>query len=266
MLSRPVQAQIGPPPASLDGVDVRIPVAGEGFVAGWFARGAPGRGAVLLLHGVRSNRTQMLKRAIHLHDLGMAVLLIDLASHGESSGDRITFGARESRGVQAALDHLQAALPGERIGVIGVSLGAASFVLAQPRVRPSAVVLESMFPTIEEAVQDRLSMRLGVLGASLEPLLLWQLPLRTGVEPRALRPIEHVARIGAPVLIAAGTLDERTHWAETRRLYAAARAPKQLWAVQGAAHVDLCAFDPAGYWQHVLPFLERHLVADAVSR
>jgi len=42
------------------------------------------------------------------------------------------------------------------VGVIGVSLGAASLVLAKPDPAPSAVVLESMYPTIEEAVSNRL--------------------------------------------------------------------------------------------------------------
>jgi len=105
------------------------------------------RGSVLLLHGLRSDRLQMLARARFLTAAGYFVLLIDLPAHGESSGDRITFGMREGKGVEAALDYLRQRFPRDRIGVIGVSLGAASLVLSHPARPPDAVVLESMYPT-----------------------------------------------------------------------------------------------------------------------
>lgn len=46
---------------------------------------------------------------------------------------------------------------------------------------------------------------------------------------------------------------------ETRRLFAAARAPKTLWIVAGAAHVDLHHFAPAEYERRVGGFLNHHL-------
>ena len=51
--------------------------------------------------------------------------------------------------MRAALAFLERNQPGEPVGMIGVSLGAASLVLAKPDPAPSAVVLESMYPTIE---------------------------------------------------------------------------------------------------------------------
>ena len=259
VLSRPATRAIGPPPADLHARSVRIPSGSEEFVAGWFAATTAKTGAVLLLHGVRSDRTQMLGRARALHRQGYTVLMIDLPAHGESTGDRITFGAKESAGVIAALTFLREKAPGERIGVIGVSLGAASTVLAKIESPPQAVVVESMYPTIEEAVADRLAMRLGPFGATLAPLLLWQLPARTGVKPEQLRPIERIASLGAPVLVASGSEDQHTTWAETERLFHSALAPKELWRVEGAAHVDLYAYNPSDYERKVLTFLNKHL-------
>lgn len=259
VLTRPAMVVIGPPPADFDAIPVSIPSASEEFVAGWFAKSTLKSGAVLLLHGVRANRMQMLRRARALHRLGYTVLMIDLPAHGESTGRRITFGAKESAGVTAALAFLRENAPGERIGVIGVSLGAASTVLAKFDSPPQAVVLESMYPTIEEAVADRLAMRLGSVGASLAPLLLWQLPARTGVNPEDLRPIKHIATLGAPVLVVSGSEDQHTTWAETERLFESALAPKVLWRVEGAAHVDLYAYNPADYERKVFTFLNNHL-------
>ncbi|MBI4696108.1 MAG: hypothetical protein HY749_19025 [Gammaproteobacteria bacterium] len=78
-----------------------------------------------LLHGVRSDRRAMLGRARFLPAAGCAVLLVGLQAHGESRGERITFGVREAAGVAPALTWLRRELPGERVGMSGVSRGAA---------------------------------------------------------------------------------------------------------------------------------------------
>lgn len=259
MLSRPVRGGAGQAPADLQAAPVALPVPQHGTVHGWLVRGTPGKGVVLLLHGVRSNRTQMIGRARFLRAAGYSSLLIDLPAHGESSGERITFGMREAAGVKAALDYLRQSLPGEPVGVIGVSLGGASLVFAQARPAPRAVVLESVYSTLAEAVANRLSMRLGASGEYLAPLLLWQLPLRLDFSADKLKPIEGLAGLGAPLLIASGSLDQQTPMAETRRLFNAAPAPKQLWEVQGAAHEDLHAYNSVEYERRILAFFERTL-------
>lgn len=259
LLTRPASRRVGAAPADLPTRVVEIPVVSGERVFGWWVPGDPGKGAVLLLHGIRSDRSSLVGRARFLHRAGYSVLMLDLPAHGESDGSRITFGALEAEGVAVAVQFLRRERPGERVGVIGSSLGAASVVLARLSPRPDAVVLEAMYPTIEEALANRLTQRLGAWSAVLVTPLLWQLPLRTGVRPDQLRPIERLGRLGAPVLIASGSDDRHTTWAETERLFAAAAAHKELWRVDGAAHEDLHAFHPERYEEVVLNFLGRFL-------
>ena len=259
VLSQPALRCVGAPPQGMSLQTVTIVTTHGGVVSGWMAPGEKGMGAVLLLHGVRSDRTQMLARARFLQRQGYAVLLIDLPAHGESVAAHITYGVNESQGVGVALDFLARSFPNERIGMIGVSLGAASAVLSSPVKPPDAMVLESMFPTIDEAVSNRLRHYLGPAGGWLTPLLLWQMPLRLGISTQQLRPIDALAAMRTPVLIASGDMDRSTTLAETHRLYAAAREPKELWIVQGAGHVDLEAFDPATYEKTISTFLANHL-------
>ena len=259
LLSRPFRSAIGTLPPDLPAAAVQIPYADRERLSGWQSRGNAGAGAILLLHGVRSDRRQMIGRARFLHRLGYSVLLIDLPAHGESTGDRITFGAREAEGVKAALAHLRHEMPSEPIGVIGVSLGAAAFALGEPDAQVRAVILESMYPTVDEAVRNRLTTYLGPAGGLLSPLLLWQLPLRAGVSATRLRPIERVGGIGAAVFIISGAADRSTTADESRQLFRMAVEPKQLWIVDGAAHVDLHALAQREYEQKVGTFLARHL-------
>lgn len=263
VLCHPARRAVGDAPSDLKAHSLSLPYGEGQTLTAWLLPGQPGQGAVLLLHGVRADRRDMLGRARFLNRLGHAVLLPDLPAHGESSGEQITYGVREAEGVRAALAYLRHELPSEKLGVIGVSLGAASFVLAQVQPAPSAVVLESMFPSITEAVTDRLRLHLGAAGPALAPLLLWQLPLRLSVSPSQLQPLAEMATLHAPVLILAGTADQHTPLAETLRIFEAAAAPKDLWLVQDAAHVDLHAIAPQEYEARIGAFLARHLHAHA---
>lgn len=259
LLTRPVRQPIGPPPAGLQAEAVQVHDAQGRRLAGWFLPGRVDGGAVLLLHGVRGNRLQMLARARWLQREGFAALLVDLPAHGESDGERISFGRHESAGADAALAWLRQRLPDEQVGAIGVSLGGASLLFAQRQPELAALVLESVYPTITDAVQDRLEMRLGHPGRWLAPLLLVQLPLRLGITTDELRPIAAISDVRAPLLVASGTEDLHTRWAETEALFAAAPRPKSLWAVQGAAHVDLHGFDADAYQARVGPWLAAQL-------
>jgi len=258
MLTRPARAQAPAVPPGLQARAVTIPVPG-GTVAGWLAAGEPGQGAVLLLHGVRSSRLQMVGRAKFLQAAGYTALLIDLPAHGESTGDRITFGATESAAIRATLGYLQLSAPEERVAVVGVSLGAASLVLGGALPVPAAVVLESMHPSLREAVANRLELRLGPPGRLLAGPLLWQLPLRLGLSEHDLRPIDRIAALAVPIAVASGTRDRHTTWPQTMRLFEAAAAPKELWPFEGAAHVDLHRYAPDLYEERLLAFLAKHL-------
>jgi fermentation-respiration switch protein FrsA (DUF1100 family) len=186
-------------------------------------------------------------------------LLIDFQAHGENRGSRITFGDLESRDVTAALQYLHHKLPDEPVAVIGASLGAAAFVLAEDRPPVAAVVLEQMYPTIQQAVAGRARQYLGPLGPVFAPLLMAQMQSRLEIPANRLRPIERMAQLGAPVLIVNGTQDRYTSIEDARALFAAASDPKELWAVQGAGHVNLYAFAKAQYEQRVGEFLARYL-------
>jgi len=65
--------------------------------------------------------------------------------------------------------------------------------------------------------------------------------------------------IGAPVLILGGTVDRHTSIEEARSLFEAAAAPKDFWAVEGAAHVNLHRFAKGEYERRLSSFLETYM-------
>lgn len=258
-LSAPARAAVGGLPPDLNGRAVEFGSASGATLRGWLLPGRRGAGAVVLMHGVRGSRLNMVSRARFLSAAGYTVLLFDFQAHGESTGERITTGYLESRDARAAVDFVRAAAPGERVGVVGVSMGGAAALLAEPPLDAQAFVLEMVYPTIEQAIDDRLRLNLGPWAVIFRPLLTAQLRLRLGISPEDLHPIDHVGRVAAPKLFIAGAEDRHTTLEESRRLFDAAGEPKEFWAVEGAHHQDLHALKGREYEGRVLSFLEKHL-------
>ena len=259
VLTAPVRQSIGDAPAELAVRKVQFGSRSGATIQGWFIPGRKNAGAIVLMHGVRANRLSMLDRARFLSKDGFAVLLFDFQAHGESSGEHITFGYLESRDAQAAVDFMRNNAPGEKIGVIGVSMGGAATLLASPPLDVDAIVLEMVYPTINQAVSNRLTMRVGAWGTVLTPLLLWQLKPRLGVSADALMPIEKVGSITIPKLFIVGAQDQHTTLEESEQMFAAAAEPKELWIVEGAKHTDLHSEKTQEYEQRVLGFFEARL-------
>jgi fermentation-respiration switch protein FrsA (DUF1100 family) len=62
-----------------------------------------------------------------------------------------------------------------------------------------------------------------------------------------------------PVLIVGGTRDAYTTPDDTRQLFAAAKDPKELWLIEGAAHQDFARAVPDAYRERILAFFARTL-------
>jgi uncharacterized protein len=258
-LSRPVNHTVVPFPAYLNGRDVEFESGSGSKLRGWLIPGRKGAGAVALLHGFRGDRRQMLGRASFLSRAGYSVLLFDFQAHGESPGKQVTIGYLESRDARASVEFVKKNCPGEKIGVIGVSMGGAAAVLADPPLEVDAMALEMVYPDIERATADRMESRLGGWSRGLSALLLMQLPLRAGIGKADLRPIDRVGAIKVPKLFIAGAKDRHTKLDESRQLFAAAGEPKEFWVVEEAAHVDVHQIVKEEYERRILDFFEKRL-------
>lgn len=259
LLTAPAPSAVATLSADFAVQSIQIPASDGGIVHGWLSHGHPGGGVVLLVHSMRSNRLEMLGRARFLRNQGYSVLFIDLYAHGETAGDSISFGLHESDSVVVSVNYLHRAFPQERIGAIGASLGAAAIVLAKQNLKLDAVVLESLHPTIEEAVENRLKLHLGEYGAMLMPVILAQLSFQLDTATDQLSPIHKIDQLHSPVLFIAGTRDAHTTQSETERLFAAARNPKELWVVPGAGHFNMHAYAGREYEHRVSAFLAHYL-------
>ncbi len=250
-LSAPAVSSVGPLPG--DAPFEQVEFAGT---AGWYLRGRNENSCVLLLHGIRSDRREMLPLSRLLFDTGYSSLLIDLQAHGESPGQAITFGVRESAGARNAVRYLRQHRGCKRVVAVGRSLGGAAALLGPAPLDVEGYVLESVYPGIQAAVHNRLRTRLGPMGAVVAPLLYWQIPLRLDIGLEELQPAKAVRRVRAPVMIMNGTEDQRTTRQDTELIYANIPGQKSIIWFEGAGHANLFEFDKEKYQKVVLGFLQ----------
>jgi uncharacterized protein len=250
---------VGRPPLDLQASNITYASGAGVLIHGWLVPGKPKQGVVLLLHAVRGDRRDMISRAEFLRKRGYAVLMIDFQSHGENRGHRITYGDLESRDVTGAIQYLHHKLPGEKVAVLGVQMGADAFVLSEDRPPVDAVVLEQMYPTINRAIASRVRNNIGPLAPLFSWLVMVEMQSQNEIPPNRLSAIDRISRIGAPVLIINGTDDHHTTIDEARAELAAATAPKELWAIEGAGHVNLHEFAKDEYERRVGDFIARYL-------
>ena len=258
-LIAPAPRTIGPPQSRLSCEDFALDAA-TGVVRGWHARRPDAKAVAVLLHGLRGDRRQMLSRAEWLHRIGFACVLPDLPAHGESDGGVITFGPAEADAARAAIAFAREQHPGLPVAVIGYSLGGAAAVLAcaepdAPTI--DALVIEAVFPTLEDAIDNRMRSQFGGLASVVGTPLKWQLRPRLGFGVGDVRPAAVIDRVGCPVLVISGEDDPYTTAANSRTLFEAAAEPKSLWLVPGLGHADPESFDRRGYRKRVGRFLER---------
>ncbi len=232
--------------------------ASGSLIHGWWVPGAERGGAVVLLHGIKGNRLDMVGRAEFLNRAGYAVLLFDFQAHGESPGHQVTLGYLEARDAAAAVNYAQGRRPGESVSVIGVSLGGAAALLGPEPLPVRALVLEAVYPRIQDAVINRMSVRIGPLAHLLAPLLFVQFPYRAGITVGDLAPLDRIKAVTTPVFVIAGSEDHHTTLRDSQALFEAAAGPKEMWVIPGAGHQNFAAYSPQEYQARVLAFLGKY--------
>lgn len=223
---------------------------------GWYVPGQ-NDATVILCHGFARDRSELLPEASWLAERGYGVLLFDLRAQGASDGAHIGLGYLEAQDVRAAVDLVLGWSQGERIGVIGYSMGAAAAIRAAAAdTRIQAVIAVSPFG----APRDLLNQRLAAVPL-LAPLTVWWGERMTGLRPEDLRPTDDVAALAPrPILIMQAEADDVIPRDSGQRLYQAAGEPKTLWSVPGVAHVDFRQAVPEAYQQRIVSFFDRHLL------
>ena len=186
-----------------------------------------GPGTLLFLHGHAGNISHRSTSLAIFRDLGLDVLVLDYRGYGRSDGRPDEQGLY--RDASAAWDWLtkeRGYAPGDLV-IFGRSLGAAVATQLASETDPGGLILESGFSSAREASR------------AIFPLLSWLVLNRYDFDSaRALRTVD------SPVLVLHSPDDEIIPYALGRKLFVAAREPKQFVTLRCGHNYGFLASQP----------------------
>ncbi len=207
------------------------------------------KGTLILLHGRKGRKEDLLPVAERLAAAGFRSLIPDLPAHGESSVRTMKFAADDIEGALPAELLREArrkfALPHEPAGLWGISMGAAYAIRAaadSPQLWGSLVVVSS-FDSLDGVVHDRLAGWVGPLAGGAEGALQRVVAARGGTRISEVSPLTWAAAVQAPALVVHGDQDELIGVARAQRLFDAFGGDKRFVSVPGAGHGNVLRTD-----------------------
>ena len=218
----------------------------------------PGKRWVILVHGYGRDQRYVRDYVGAYLEKGYQVLTPDLCASGESEGSYITMGVKESGEVALWAEKIKAYNPDAGIVLHGVSMGAATVLMAAGRkdIPGLAAVIEDCGYTSAYAM---FSNQLGVLFGLPEFPIMTCVDvvsgLKTGAKVSEAAPLKAVPYIKAPVLFIHGAADTLVPPAMMEELFAACRGKKDKLIVAGAGHGDAMVTDREKYWRCIFDFL-----------
>jgi fermentation-respiration switch protein FrsA (DUF1100 family) len=226
---------------------------------GWFLPSGDSRAVVIMLHGGDMHRADpsinTLGIARGLFDHGFNVMMFDFRGHGESGGDRMSAGYYEQRDLRGAVEYLKRR-GFERIGVLGLSMGAATALLTAPGCDDiDAVVSDSCYADLAGIMGREFKARTRFPEFFVKPTL-FMIKVIFGVDFNAVKPVDSVADISPrPVLFIHGAGDTFIPLENVHRLYEASGNPEnEMWIAPDADHVQAYQTNPEEYIDRVAIF------------
>lgn len=173
----------------------------------WLIRAQDAKGTILMFHGYKANKSQLLERAEVFNNAGYNTMLVDMMGAGGSGGNTVTIGFHEAKNVRDCYDYLVS--KGEKkIVLYGISMGAAASMKAIKdfNLEPAGLIIEAPFARMYNAVANRFD-NVGMPRFPMAHLLLFWGGMQHGFWAFSHNPEDYAKHITCPTLVIYGAND-----------------------------------------------------------
>ena len=238
---------------SLDGLNL----------VGWFIPSQNGA-VIILQHGYKSTREELLNEAEMLYRHGYGLLLTTVRAHDYSEGEMITFGMHEVQDMDAWYQYLLTRddIDPDRIGMLGNSFGGMLVIqYAAQNQNIKAVVADSAFSSLNDTVSTSVTYFTDLPAFPFAPLIVYWAERETGFKTEDIDATKWIAQISPrPVFLMQGGADVVISANSGQRLYDAAGEPKELWFEPNLGHVDFDSDKAGEFERRVVEFFDHFLL------
>ena len=242
--------------------DVQVISADGTKLVGWFVPSQNGA-VILMQHGYKSDREEMLNEAEMMYRHGYGVLLTTVRAHDYSEGELITFGIHEVDDMDAWYRYLltRSDIDPERIGILGNSYGGMLAIqYAAQNENIKAVVTDCAFSSLGDTVSTSVTYFTDLPAFPFAPLIVMWAERETGFRMEDIDATQWIAEISPrPVFLMQGGADVVISAESGQRLYDAAGEPKELWFDPALGHVDFDTERADEFESRVTAFFDQYL-------
>jgi dipeptidyl aminopeptidase/acylaminoacyl peptidase len=251
--------RIGDPPENFQAEKVSFKTGDGLTLKGWYSKVSDSSKVIILLHGYKANRLEMIPKAELFRNMGYDVLLYDARGCGESEGDMVSLGYYEKEDLIAAVNFLNG-MGKNDIAVYGFSQGGATAILASEDLTGvRCIISEVTFDNLENAIDNRFRKYLFIPGYLGTFFMREEAEKKLGISIDEIQPIDKIKNIKVPIFIIGGEDDSRTVLKNTMDLFNAANEPKELWISPDSEHENIYEKNPLMFESKIKEFLKKYL-------
>jgi pimeloyl-ACP methyl ester carboxylesterase len=223
-------------------------------LSGWFIPNENSAAAIIVCHGYPADKGDVLILGKFLRP-HYNLLFFDFRAMGRSQGWMTTFGYRETRDFNTAVDFLKKRGI-SRIGAFGFSMGGAVAMMANnPDV--AAIVSESSFADLDSMIHV-VFQNFGPLRVPFVFVTKFLAGILLHLPVEEVSPANAIANTKAAVFIIHSELDSQIPDEHAFRLHSA-KPESQIWVVPDTDHGGTYSGREAEYESRILKFFSRHL-------
>ena len=229
-----------------------------------FKDGAP---VDIIFHGYRSKAENDCGGGFVLaRDFGHNVLLPDHRAHGNSKGNVITFGVKERYDCLEWIKYISERFNGVKIVISGVSMGAATVLMASDLDLPEnvkGIIADCAYSSPKEIILLE-SKKMGFPQKIAEPFISLSAKFFARFNWTETSPEQAVKNAKVPVLIIHGEDDRFVPFYMSKPIFEACTSKKRIFTVKDAGHGLSFLIDEEGYKKEVNDF-KRAVLSDDMS-
>lgn len=217
---------------------------------------------VIAVHGYTDSAYFMVGAAKQFLNYGYNVLMPDLRAHGKSEGKYIGMGWLDRLDLMQWIDYLIATYGNIKIILYGISMGAATVMMASGERLPSNVraIIEDCGYTSaweEFAYELKNLFHMPTFPALYNANVITKIRARYSLKKASA--IKQVAKSKTPTLFIHGDKDKFVPFYMLDKLYEAASCKKEKLVIKNAGHTEAQAIEPERYWRVVRRFIKHYL-------
>jgi len=217
---------------------------------------------IVLQHGFKSDREELLEEAAMLANRGYGVLVASIRAHDVNEGELIAFGLKEMPDIDAWVKFLQNQEDIETIGMLGNSLGGSLIIqYAAENDDIKAVVAHSAFSSMRDTINTSVRYFTDLPAFPFASLIRFWAEQEIEGDIDDIDAKRWIGNISPrPILILHSITDIAISPESGEQLFAAASEPKELWQVEGVDHASFDTQLAEEFENKIVSFFDYYLL------